>query len=200
MKTAALAASFVEMPRPLPSLPRRRSARIALLAIAASLALASATASPALGYYVEGRGWPGPTITYYAGVYPRAVDRAAAVWNRVGLGVTLQRTSKSAARVIVSSGPHGCGGWALVGYQGSDGTSRMRLNSGCKADLMVLTATHEFGHVLGLGHENSRCARMNPTLEPDGTPNHCTHHTLRYWLSHVLQKDDLQGARAIYSR
>ena len=200
MKTAALAASFVQMRRPLHSLPRRRAARIALLATAASVVLVFATASPALAYYIEGPGWPGPTITYYSSVYPKAVDRAAAVWNRAGLGVTFQRASKSAARVLVSSGPHGCGGWALVGYQGSDGTSRMRLNSGCKADLMVLTATHEFGHVLGLGHENSRCARMNPTIYHDGTPNLCAHHTLRYWLGHPLQKDDLAGAHAIYSR
>src|SRR5436853_1514676 len=111
------------MHRPLPSLPRRRTVRIALLAIATSFAIASATASPALGYYIEGRGWPGPTITYYAGVYPRAVDRAAAVWNRVGLGVTLQRTSKNTARVIISSGPRGCAGRARVGYAGSDRSS-----------------------------------------------------------------------------
>ena len=115
------------------------------------------------------------------------------------MGVTFQKAPRSGARVLVSSGPHGCGGQALVGYPYGR-SSWVKLNSGCNQDLMVLTTAHEFGHVLGLGHENNRCARMNPTLEPDGTPNHCANHPLKYWLSHVLQKDDLAGARAIYTR
>jgi len=200
LKLAELAASVVAMRLfPLSTSLHRRN-RIGLLASAAFAIAFFAMAAQAFGYYIEGRGWPGGTITYYSSVYPRAVDRAAAVWNRAGVGVTFQKASRSGARVLVGSGPHGCGGKALVGYPASGGSSWVKLNSGCNKDLMVLTTAHEFGHVVGLGHENNRCARMNPTLEPDGTPNHCTQHTLRYWLSHVLQKDDLQGARAIYQR
>src|SRR5438067_697282 len=185
-------------PSPPTASPRRRK-RIALLASAALALAFFAMVAPAFGSFIEGRAWPGGTITYYSSVYPRAVDRAAAVWNRAGVGVTFQKAPRSGARVLVSSGPHGCGGQALVGYPYGR-SSWVKLNSGCNKDLMVLTTAHEFGHVLGLGHENNRCARMNPTLEPDGTPNHCANHPLKYWLSHVLQKDDLAGARAIYTR
>ncbi|TML74908.1 MAG: hypothetical protein E6G07_13590 [Actinobacteria bacterium] len=68
------------------SLHRRN--RIGLLASAAFAIAFFAMAAQAFGYYIEGRGWPGGTITYYSSVYPRAVDRAAAVWNRAGVGVT----------------------------------------------------------------------------------------------------------------
>ena len=57
-----------------------------------------AMAAQAFGYYVEGRGWPPTTITYYSSVYPHAVDRAAAVWNRTGIGVTFQKAPRSSAR------------------------------------------------------------------------------------------------------
>jgi astacin (peptidase family M12A) len=199
LKPAELAASFDSMrPSPLTAPLRRR--RIALLTSAAFAVVFFAMAAQAFGYYIEGRAWPGGTITYYSSAYPRAVDRAAAVWNRAGVGVTFQKAPRSTARVFVSSGPTGCGGRALVGYPGYAGSSWVKLDSGCNKDLIVLTTAHEFGHVIGLGHENNRCARMNPVLEPDGSPNHCAHHPLEYWLSHVLQKDDLAGARAIYTR
>jgi hypothetical protein len=58
---------------------------------------------------------------------------------------------------------------------------------------------HEFGHVLGLDHENRRCARMNPEFDNTGTPSSCEEHPLSYWLAHPLTRDDVRGLRAIYS-
>jgi hypothetical protein len=63
---------------------------------------------------------------------------------------------------------------------------------------MSLATAHELGHVLGLGHQDHRCARMNPVYNQDGTPNHCSAHSLRYWLAHPLTADDVRGARHLY--
>jgi hypothetical protein len=74
----------------------------------------------------------------------------------------------------------------------------MEINNDCGSGISTLTAVHEFGHVLGLGHETSGCARMNPTFGSGGTPGHCSRHPLSYWLAHPLLKDDVRGARALY--
>ena len=49
---------------------------------------------------------------------------------------------------------------ALVGYTGG-ARSVMRLQPGCPEGTLTMTAAHEFGHVLGLVHEDRRCALMN---------------------------------------
>jgi hypothetical protein len=72
------------------------------------------------------------------------------------------------------------------------------LGRGCSKSLVTLTAVHEFGHVLGLDHENRACARMNPSFDDTGTPTHCKERSLAYWLKHPLTSDDLRGLRALY--
>jgi predicted Zn-dependent protease len=94
-------------------------------------------------------------------------------------------------------GGRACEGEAAVGYQRLE-IDVLYLGRGCNTGLVTLTAVHEFGHVLGLDHENRRCARMNPSFNDTGTPTHCTEHTLAYWLAHPLTSDDLRGLRAIY--
>ena len=63
---------------------------------------------------------------------------------------------------------------------------------------MILTATHELGHILGLGHTKHKCARMDSSVDLSGTPSHCSHHSLSYWLKHPLLPDDVRGARKLY--
>ena len=70
----------------------------------------------------------------------------------------------------------------------------------------VITTAHELGHVLGLAHENDKCAVMNSSStstsgsgtnpDPDW-PSKCTPHTDQ-WYCRVLSKDDLKGAKSIY--
>jgi hypothetical protein len=167
----------------------------------AASAIWLAAAAPGGAYSVGGPSWPGGKLTYYTAArgYSGAVDRAARILNNSGAGVHLSKAPRSSANVIVTYGGHACEGDALVGF------SRYRpdvlyLGRGCVLGLVTLTSVHEFGHVLGLDHENRRCARMNASFDPSGTPTHCSHHGLSYWLAHPLGTDDIRGLQAIYGR
>lgn len=173
-----------------------------LAAVVAVVVLLLAVAATAEGYFIEGRRWPGRTITYYASAYRKAADRGAKAWNDASVGVTLKRTTnKSKANFVISysSDVKACEGVSIVGYQGRHVQTWTHLGRGCDRDFMVITATHEMGHILGLGHETHRCARMNPSADfPSGTPNHCHYHSRSYWFAHLLKGDDISGARALY--
>jgi Astacin (Peptidase family M12A) len=169
---------------------------------AITLALAGTALFPASApaYVVGGNAWPGKTIRYYtaARAYKGAVDRAARNWNRANVGVRFASSSRASADVVVRYGTERCGGLSPMGYGGKYEGTTVRLGAGCSRRFITLTATHEFGHVLGLDHEDSKCARLNPSFSHDGTPLRCRHHSLSYWIAHPLEPDDIAGARAIY--
>ena len=150
-------------------------------------------------YRLYGRPWPQPTITYHvqARGYAAAVDRAARVWNRADVGVRLRAAARDSADVIVRYGGRRCEGEALIGFAPREG-SEVRLGAGCGSRLITLTAVHELGHVLGLGHERRHCARMNPEFDNDGTPGLCRRRSLAAWLARPLLADDITGARRLY--
>ncbi len=163
-------------------------------------ALSLAVAAPSEAYSIGGRGWPNATFTYYTSArgYSGAVDRAARMLNRAGVSVHVRRAlSRADADVVVVYRGRACEGEAVVGDQRLQ-LDLLYLGRGCSKALVTLTAVHEFGHVLGLDHETSRCARMNPTFDNSGTPTYCKEHSLAYWLAHPLTADDLRGLRAIY--
>lgn len=168
--------------------------------VLAVLVVCLACAPAADAYSIGGRPWPQGAVTYYtqASGYSGAVNRAARILNHAGVGVRLRRApSKAVADVVVAYHGAPCEGEAAVGFQRLD-LDLLYLGRGCNRGLVTLTAVHEFGHVLGLDHENSRCARMNPSFDDSGTPTHCKGRTLAYWLAHPLTADDLRGLRAIY--
>jgi hypothetical protein len=165
--------------------------------VLALLCLGSADAS---AYEIAGRAWPDGDIRYHVsdGELKKPVKRAARVWNARNLGVRFVSSSEESARVLVSRGQSNCGGAARVGYPGRRGSSVVQIHPGCGSGIATLTAVHELGHVLGLGHEGQSCARMNPTFGSGGTPGRCERRSLSYWLDHPLTKDDVRGARALY--
>lgn len=179
-----------------------RSGPIVLLACLATLAAVAALAPSAGAYELAGRPWPGGKITWYGGLGPQNDEaaRAAKAWNRLGLGVNFVRTSsKRKADVRVGYGNSGCGGVALVGYTGRTVQSTVRVGRDCSDGLTLLTVAHELGHVLGLGHETSTCALMNPSADArSGTPSRCRTRPLSFWVGKPLRGDDIAGARVLY--
>jgi hypothetical protein len=167
----------------------------------ATVAVALACAATSDAYVIGGRAWPKKTVTYHSAArgYAKAVDRAARLVNRARLGVRLRRRSRARADVVVAYRGRPCEGSAYLGY-----LPRRRnvvfLGRPCRRGLVTLTAVHEFGHVLGLGHERRRCARMNPSIDGTGTPSHCARRSLSFWLGHPFRRDDIRGLRAIYRR
>jgi len=159
-------------------------------------------AAPANAYDEAGRPWPGPRIVYFVDAREQAkeVEAGARQWNKLRLGVRFSRTmSPSKAQVRIRYGSRGCGGAAIVGYPGRRFQSEVRLGRGCGDSLTFLTVVHELGHVLGLGHERRRCARMNASADyGTGTPDRCGRRPLSYWLANPLLGDDVAGARALY--
>jgi hypothetical protein len=172
---------------------RRTAATILLAGL-----IATAPAAPAAGYVLEGQPWPTTTLGYYvrAAGYRKAVDAAARDWSRAHVGIRFTRVPLSQAQIVLRYGGAACNGEATVGYEPGQ-TADVTLGRGCSQGVITLTAVHELGHVLGLGHENHVCARMNPFFS-GGTPNHCPRHSLSYWLRHPLRHDDAQGVRALY--
>lgn len=173
------------------------------LTVTLGLALAilcTALSASASAYDVAGRAWPSGDIRYYIenDQLRKPVKRAAKMWNARGLSVRFVSSSSDNAKVLVRIGQRNCGGAARVGYPGRRGRSGVEINLDCGTGVATLTAVHEFGHVLGLGHEDDTCARMNSTFGSGGTPGRCSRRSLSYWLDHPLMKDDVRGARALY--
>lgn len=167
---------------------------LALAAVAIGLLAPAAEAS-----HVAGRAWPGGRVTYaVTSKSMRGPVRAAALaWNRSGLAVRLVEVPRSQARLLISPLPKGSCfgaiGEALVGYTGGF-QSFMHLQSNCPEGTLTMTAAHEFGHVLGLKHENKRCSLMNSVFV-----SRCHPQPLEWeWYCSPPRDDDRRGLLARY--
>ena len=167
--------------------------RIACVLFVVCVLACAVQAAPARAWSVIGPWWSDPDVTYNVS---SARDRAAAAyaaraWNRSAVGVRLRRTNGRSDILVRSTGP-GCGGLAFLGR-----SRPLILLGRCSRNMAKLIATHEFGHVLGFRHERRRCALMNVSMDPAGTPALCKRRPMAFWLANPLRTDDKLGARAL---
>ena len=142
------------------------------------------------------------------------VKKAISVWNHSGIDIKWKFKPGGGADVkVVRFGNAPCGfGLATTNYNQNgrayEALVQLGTNSNPKKCVFtnVLTAAHEFGHVLGLDHENGTCAVMNssstsvigPGTDPNPAwPTECNPQT-DHWYCRVLSGDDLKGAKSIY--
>ncbi len=157
--------------------------------------LVAAWASPAQAYRLDGIPWPGrpAKITYWNGTgYQGQVRQAVAAWNASGARVRFVAASKRRAKLRIvyderRSSDYGLAhGAASVGYQPRN---RITLGRGARGVGVVGVIAHELGHVIGLVHDDRRCATMNAAAwSRCGQPPNCS----------ILQPDDVRGAIARY--
>jgi PKD repeat protein len=181
--------------------------------VSASLWLGAGSAN---AYVIGGKPWPGGLIRYYNADPGMRSEVAAATkaWNSSGAHVHFIAVSQSRAQVLIVGWPKharsdpeagfGTLGWVPPGSRTLDPWGHLVRGShvwlrpvdvanGLNSAEMTLAATHELGHVLGLGH-SQRCATMD--AEFVGLCKQAPH----TWqiICRPLQPDDVAGAIALY--
>ena len=172
--------------------------RIAATIGAALVAITVVPGSKA--FQLEGGRWPTSTITYYNEVpaYSWAVDNAAYAWNTSGARVRFLKSSRRDAKVLVGIRWFKAAGDASVQrVNGRFLSAKVGIRNGQDRYTMTLVLAHEFGHVLGLDHEDRVCATMNTYLV-DNHPEYCDAAPVGQWVCRLLRADDVRGAVRLY--
>ena len=181
-------------------MPKSGLVKVRLAAILGA-ALVAVFAVPSAGAYrLEGGRWPTTTITYYNEVpaYAWAVDSAAFAWNSSGARVRFLKSSRRDAKVLLGIRWFKIAGEArLQRLNGRIVAAQVGIRSGQDRYTMALVVAHEFGHVLGLDHEDRTCATMNSYLVNNG-PEHCPAAPEGMWVCRLLRTDDVRGAVSLY--
>ena len=181
-------------------MPKPERMRVRLAAFLGATLVASVMTPSADSFRLEGGRWPTATITYYNEVpaYSWAVDTAAYAWNTSGARVKFLKASRRDAKVLVGIRWFKAGGDAHVQRANGRFTSaKVGIQSGQDRYTMALVVAHEFGHVLGLDHEDRTCATMNSYLDGNH-PEHCPAPPPGEWVCRLLRADDVRGAVSLY--
>jgi hypothetical protein len=174
--------------------------------LAATLALALLVlAGRADAYVGAGRAWPDGVITYYNAATDQAwaVKRAVDAWNTSGAHIRFVPVGRQYAQVRIEHFPGvSCtiNGEATVGYGRNARIWIFRRDDSstyCNRYLAARVLAHEFGHVLGLGHETRVCSLMSPVNTLQGSAN-CGKAKPWQWRCRLLTPDDAAGAVSLY--
>jgi hypothetical protein len=181
-------------------MPKRTHVIVRLAATLGAALVALSAVPSAHAYRLEGGRWPTRTITYYNEVpaYSWAVDTAAYAWNTSGARVQFLKMPRRAAKVLVGVRWFKVAGDANV-QRLKDGRfigAQVGIRTGQDRYTMALVVAHEFGHVLGLDHEDRVCATMNTYLV-DNHPEYCPAPEGK-WICRLLRTDDIRGAIRLY--
>ncbi|HET7566839.1 MAG TPA: hypothetical protein VFJ91_02535 [Gaiellaceae bacterium] len=149
--------------------------------------------------------WPGGIVRFAneAADQEWAVQQAAAAWNRSGARVQLVESPAATADVVIRDLPpsDGCTrAEATVGDVPSAYVKIFALDDtqpSCSRYTAAIALTHEFGHVLGLGHTTGECSAMNPIGSIRG-PQECPQLAPWEWYCRLLEPGDVQRAVALY--
>lgn len=207
---ARLRASTASLPsfnaiRGLNFLPRGVLARSALAAVVLVtgffFGLGFTSPISAAAYNLEGCSWPGDFIYYYiyapALPYATPIDNAANSWTDTPTEINLLRTTGGSYNILANAynfGNSGFDGETSYSCSGGyfSGTVQTVLNtyyvSGYSSTARQQVQAHEFGHSLGLAHNNSTCYVL------------MYYSSYRYFSCGIYspQQDDVNGINAIY--
>jgi hypothetical protein len=171
-----------------------------LLACALALALGAVCAPRADAFHLGGQRWPGRTITYHnlASGYAWPLARAVEAWNASGARVRFVAKPRRKAQVLIRArgrSSFGCSGYATLGFVPRFmGGGRVVIQRGCDRHIAAGILAHELGHVLGLAHEDRRCATMNSILWA-----RCANDPGEgRWRCRLVERDDVRGAVKLY--
>ena len=149
--------------------------------------------SPAFGGTQVGGKWPGGVIRYFnaAPEHDWALQQAVAAWNGSGAHVRFEASTEQLAQLVITSKDvEQCGhGHATLGwtpharatiFQPGDGP-------GCDRFSAARVLAHELGHVIGLDHDDTRCAAMNAKSNRRGA-EHCRPAPPWQWRCRLLEE------------
>jgi hypothetical protein len=188
-----------------------------VVAVTLSIVVALPASASAYHFQPERHRWENKRIPVWVGTASlrSPVARAISKWNALHLRVHFVRVTKRRdAWVTLKLSGRACVGGVtqVIGAHESgsfNGRSfdiryiaraRTLIAPRCGPDLTTFVVAHELGHVLGLGHETSKCALMNPSADAGGSSRQCPGLTIRERARNPIRADDRAGVRALYRR
>jgi hypothetical protein len=153
-------------------------------------------------FVIGGSAWPKRTIRYWdmtpRGNYRIGVAKAIAEWNARGMRVHFAKArTRASADFTISVDRHiAPGGLATVGYWGS-GSYWVKLNMrGYHWSDVAWVASHELGHIFGLGHSRGCAVMSYSAYEVCKWPQDVGQPWM--WRCRLQERDDLMGVKRLY--